>query len=807
MESVSKPAIAKDKINSDEIDLSFVVKELKKHWKYFPITLVTLLVLAFLYFKFFLPTFESTASVVVEDSSSKDPTKSIEDLLSGDILGSSTSVPTAIGVITSKTVLQGCIDELGLQISYLNTSSYPHLPLYKKEPFVVTFDTLHNSFYNIPFDLKIKDPQHFEISVEADDNFVHDFSFTKTFAFGDEIKTKYFKIKLTRNTAIPDSLLATDYEFIINSSVFQISNMQTILKAEAIDKDAEIISLTYTDVVPQRANDILNAIMKAFIDLDIKDKAEVASLTLKFIDQQLDTVNSNLSDVEQQLQAFKENHKTVNLSEEAKAVLDKISTVETDRVKNDIEAKSLDNLLGYISSNKDLTSMAPSSLGIPDPLLISLIEKYQEQQARRKSLSYGMKNDAPSLKIIDQQIADTKASLIENIKSIQKNMLVTNESINHQIAGFGTYIQQVPGTERELISIQRKVEVNQNIYIFLLQKKAETGIAKATVVSDNKILDTASIDNYGYPIAPNKKLIIVAVFLLSLVLPTGIIFVKNVAKTTVSNREEISKLTSIPVLGVVGHLKHSDNLIVNHKPKSAIAEAFRSIRTNLQFFGSNDKKKIILITSSVGGEGKSFFSINLASVLTMQSNRVVIVGLDLRKPKIYQDFDLSNQIGVSSYLIGKKSIDEILQKTKFENLDVITAGPIPPNPAELISKKEIQTLLHELASRYDYVIVDTPPLGIVSDATILMNHSHINIYIIRENYSKHEFIRSLNDLYEEEKLKNICIVLNDSDFRRAYGYGYGHHYGYLNNGSGYYDEDHDQLPFYKRIFKRRKAEA
>ncbi|MEP7168742.1 MAG: polysaccharide biosynthesis tyrosine autokinase [Bacteroidota bacterium] len=807
MQSDSKSAIVKGKTNTDEIDLSFVIKELKKHWRYFPITLVTLLVLAFLYFKFVLPTYESTSSVLITDPSSKDPAKSIESMLSGDLLGTATSVPTEIGVLQSKTVLQGCIDELGLQVSYFNTSSYPYYPLYKKEPFFVTFDTLHTSFYNIPFEVKIIDPNHFQLSVEADDNFVSDYSFTKTLSFGQKAVTKYFAITLTRNENIPDNALATNYRFVINSSVFQISNMQAILKTEAIDKDADIISLTYDDNVPQRSVDILNAVMKVYIGLDVKDKAEVASLTLKFIDQQLDNTNKELSQVEIALQEFKEQHKTVDLSEEAKAVLGKISTVETDRVKNDIEMKSMDNLLGYISSNKDLTSMAPSSLGIPDPLLITLIQQYQEQQAKRKSLSYGMKNDAPTLRILDQQIADTKASLIENIKSIQKNMTVTDQSLNQQIGGFSGYIQKVPGTERELIAIQRKVEVNQNIYVYLLQKKAETSIAKATVVSDKKVLDAASLDNYGYPIAPNKKVIISAVLLLSLIIPSFIIFLKSVSKSTISNREEIAKLTSIPVLGVVGHLNKSDNLIVHHKPKSAIAEAFRSIRTNLQFFGSHEKKKIILITSSVGSEGKSFFSINLASVITLQNNKVVLVGLDLRKPKIYQDFNLSNQYGVSSYLIGKKSIDEILQKSKFENLDIITAGPIPPNPAELISKNEMKVLFDELALRYDYVIVDTPPLGIVSDAFLLMNHSHINIYIIRENYSKHEFIRSLNDLYEEEKLKDICIVLNDSDFRRAYGYGYGHNYGYLNDGSGYYDEDHSNLPFYKRIFKKKKAEA
>lgn len=802
----SKKEIEKNKSNSDEIDLSFVLKELKKHWRYFPVTLVILGLLAFLYIKFSLPTFEATASVLIQDNS-KAPAKSIEDMLSGDLFGNQSSVSTEIGILESKTVLQGCIDELGLQISYFNTSSLPQQPLYKNEPFTVTFDTLHNSFYNIPFEVKIVDPQHYVLSVEADDHFVSDYSFSKQFSFGEQVSTPYFRITLNRNKKIEDANLASDYEFVINSSVFQISNMQGILKVEPLDKDATIASLRYTDNIAQRANDILNAIMKVYIDLDIKDKAEVASLTLKFVDQQLDTISQQLGSIEQSLQKFKEKNRTVDLSTESKEILEKINSVETDRVKSDIELKSLDNLLGYVQQNKDLTQMAPSSLGVPDPLLIELIQNFQQLQAKRKSLSYGIKNNAPSLRIIDQQIADTRTSLIENIKEIQKNIQVTNQTLNKQIHGFEGYIQKVPNTERELIAIQRKVEVNQNIYVYLLQKKAETAIAKATVVSDNKILDQSSIDNFGFPVAPNKKLILAVVALLALIIPSLIIFIKSVSKSTVSNREEITKLTNIPVLGVVGHVRKSDNLVVTHKPKSAIAEAFRSLRTNLQFFGTTDRKKIILITSSVGSEGKSFVSLNLASVLAMQNNKVVIVGFDLRKPKLFQDFNFSNDIGASSYLIGKANLDQIIQKTPIANLDLISAGPIPPNPAELISKEETKKMFEELSQRYDYVLVDTPPIGIVSDAFVLMNFSHINVYIIRENYSKHEYIKSLNDLYEEGKLNNTCIILNDSDFRKAYGYGYGHNYGYLNGGSGYYDNGPDTRPFYKRIFSKQQPEG
>jgi capsular exopolysaccharide synthesis family protein len=335
-----------------------------------------------------------------------------------------------------------------------------------------------------------------------------------------------------------------------------------------------------------------------------------------------------------------------------------------------------------------------------------------------------------------------------------------------------------------------------------LQKKAETSIAKATVISDNKVLDEASL--FDEPVAPNKKMLLVIALLLSVIIPVLFIIFGNLLKTTVSNREEITRLTDVPVIGVIGHLNKSDNLVVSHKPKSAISEAFRSVRTNLQFFGARDQKKIILITSSVGGEGKSFVSINLASVLAMQNFKVIIIGLDLRKPKLFQDFNLNNESGMSNYLIGQASLDSIIHKTHVPNLDLISSGPVPPNPAELISNKEMSEIFEELTKRYDYIIVDTPPLGIVSDAMQLMAYSHINVYIIRENFSKHDYIKSLNELYEEGKLKNICVILNDSGFSKRYGYSYGHNYGYMNGGSGYYEEDHKES-FFKKIFRRAKA--
>jgi capsular exopolysaccharide synthesis family protein len=431
--------------------------------------------------------------------------------------------------------------------------------------------------------------------------------------------------------------------------------------------------------------------------------------------------------------------------------------------------------------------MAPSTMGLPDPLLVELISKFQELQAKRKSLSYGVKSATPAVKIIDQQIADTRASLIENIKSIRQNVLSANQTLASQLGDYEGKIKQVPEIERDLLAIQRKFEVNQNIYIYLLQKKAETSIAKAAAISDNKVLDESSLAEE--PVEPNKKAILLLAFFASIFLPLILLFLRKYFKTTVSNREEISRLTEIPVLGVVGHVNKTDNLIVQHRPKSRIAEAFRSIRTNLQFFGSRSGNKIILITSSVGGEGKSFVTINLASVFAMQNYKVVIVGVDLRKPKLYQDFNLGNENGVSSYLIGRTDLQSVIRPTGIPNLDLISSGPIPPNPSELISKKEMGQMFEELSRYYDYILVDTPPLGIVSDAFQLMNFSHINVYVVRENYSRKDYITTLNSMFEEGKFKNLCILLNDSSFRNSYGYSYGSPNGY-GNGNGYYDDEY-----------------
>lgn len=773
--------LKKNNQQEDEFQILNVFRDILRKWHYFLIAGVLFTGLALLYVRFTLPVYQASSSILIDDENSSPA--NVTDLLSSDLFGTNLNLPTEIGILRSRTVLQETIKRLNLETQYWSTTSYPSQPLYPKSPIKVEVDTFIREYKDLPFSVTILDSNNFNLEVDYDGDKLPAFYLNQKFAFGQEIKTANFNFKLQKGVSLLPVIGAT-YEFKVRSSNKLIAEMLENLTAEPLDKEANIVRLTYLDVIPVRALDILNEIGKVYIDLDIQDKAEVASLTLKFVDEQLNNTGSMLSTNEQEMQAFKEKNKTVDLSEESKAVLQKLNVLDLERVKNNIEITSLKNLFNYLTTNDDITNLAPTSLGIPDPLLIELITNLQALQAKRKSVSFGVKNDAPAVRVLDQQISENRSALIENVRSIQKRLVVTRDALNIQLDKYEGSIKQVPEMERELLGIKRNFEVNQNIYTYLLQKKAETSIAKATAVSDNKILDSSALADE--PVEPSKKIIAAVILLLTLIIPTTIITTKSLLRNTVLNRDDIGIYTEVPVIGVVGHSDESLNLVVSNRPKSAIAEAFRTIRTNLQYYGQGDGCKTILITSSVGGEGKSFITLNLAGIIAMQQQKVVVLGLDLRKPKLFHDFGWKNDMGASNYLVGAHTLDQVIRKTENPFLDIIISGPTPPNPAELLSKPLMGQMLAELKKRYDFIVIDTPPIGVVSDAFILLNQSDVNLYVVRQGYSRLEFLKTLDDLYTDGKIPNASIVLNDSDF--STGSGYGHHYGYLDGNAGYYDE-------------------
>lgn len=762
----------------DEIDLRQLTLQLSRKWYYFLISAALFAVLAFLYIKLTLPVYESRSSILVKDSRNK--SNNIQDYIAGDLFGNSKNLATEIGILQSHSVLMETIQELKLDVAICSEETFFSKPLYKNAPFDLSQTIFSEAAKDISFYIDITEENSYQLSVDDHSSDGAEIKMNRTVRWGEKVSNRYFSFVLEKNKSF---FSKGSYSFTIRSINFLLRNYAEQLKVDALNKDATIVVLTFRDQSPELAKDFLNTLGQAYINRDISDKSSVAALTLRFVEEQLNGLSKTLGGIEQELQKFKEENGTVNLSEESKAYLEKVNSIDTERAKAELELKSMDYLYDYVQKNKNLEELSPATIGTPDPVLIDLITKLKSLENKKYEMGLGNSKDNPLLVTLNEQIEVLRKSIIENIKTNRENLNLRLKNIYAELNSNEGNIRKVPLMERELIAIQRNFEVNENIYLYLLQKKAETGIAKATAVSDNKLLDNASL--LDRPVIPNKKAVAVIAFLLAFILPAIWIGIHAFVSNTINSRNDIERLTKVPIIGIVGHLRKEDKMVVAQHPKSSIAEAFRSIRANLMFFGLSEKNKVVLITSTVGSEGKSFTSLNLASVLALQNYKVVIVGMDLRKPQLFKEAGIDNDLGVSNYLIGQHSLKEIIKNSNLKNLDIIPSGPVPPNPAELLNKNETGKLIEELRQAYDYIIIDTPPVGIVSDALSLVKYSDINIFILRENYSRKDYLKAINEYYANNNIPNLCLLLNDAGTNKQYGYGYGYNY----HGYGYYDDE------------------
>lgn len=410
-------------------------------------------------------------------------------------------------------------------------------------------------------------------------------------------------------------------------------------------------------------------------------------------------------------------------------------------------------------------------MGIEDPLLNNLIQELTTLNAERTSLIQNNQGKSPYLKQIEIKVDNLKNTISENIKYILNTTEIALQDLNNRISGLNGEINKLPSTERELLGYERKFNLNDAIYTFLLERRAEAQIVKASYMPGAEIIEPTDIIGYG-PIGPKKNINLIIGFLLGLILPIIFIRTKDILENRINENSDVGKLVDLPVLGQVYKNNKKVDLVVPSFPKSHMAESFRILRTGLNYFLSNQPSSVIVVTSTYAQEGKSFISVNLAAILAFTDKKTLLLGFDLRKPKVYERLNISNQVGVSAYLSNQLSLDEVLQHTNIANLDVITSGPIPPNPSELIASEKTKELINTMKGKYDYVIIDTPPIGILSDTFLLMDFADLNVYVVRQDQTpKREFLSIINDL-KGKKIKNLCLVINDIPLMKKSRYGY-----------------------------------
>jgi capsular exopolysaccharide synthesis family protein len=477
--------------------------------------------------------------------------------------------------------------------------------------------------------------------------------------------------------------------------------------------------------------------------------------------------------------------------------LDRLTELESQKLEFDLRAKYYTYVEQYLKSPDSLNQvLLPAAMGINDPILTNLIGKLIEIQ---NSINAGQPQTAstnPRVVTLKRELLRIQNDILEGVRSQRVADNIRISSLTNQIGLVERKLKLLPITEQEKLEIKRNYTLLENLYVFLLQKKSEAAISKAANTSDIVPVNSPVIGGATSP-KPFQNYIIGLV--IGIVIPALLFILMEVINNKVQSREDIGKYTTIPFIGGVGHNDTGLALVVNDKPKSGISESFRALRSNLNFFVQNQTGKVFMITSSISGEGKTFTTINLATVFALSGRKTLIVGADMRRPKIFSDFGLTNDRGLSTYLSGLNTFKEITQQTQIPNLFLVSGGPVPPNPSELLMTEKLNIFKQEALSQFDYVIFDTPPLALVTDAFVISNQVDHTVFVVRQNYTPRDFLKSIQDYYAEGKLKNMSVLLNDIvKSGLGYGYGYGYQYGYSyqygygfrkrKNNHGYYED-------------------
>jgi len=548
---------------------------------------------------------------------------------------------------------------------------------------------------------------------------------------------------------------------------------------------SSVLNLDINGPIAQKEIDFLNKLIDYYQRYDLEKKNLAASRSLAFIDGQLKEIGDSLKIFETAMENFKKQNFVTDLSTEAESLYEELKVLSEQHAALKFTKNYYDYLDKYLKKNEGLDQVIlPVSIGVDDQVLNALVTKMVDIQIEMNGLALLRPvNELMTQKaeILKASLVDVKGQIIEAVPNVRSTDDIKLRGLQQQIESLERKLRGLPGVERRLINIQRNYTLSENLYIYLLQKRAEAGISRASTTTDIVVVNPPR--QAGGPITPKVFQNYALWGGAGLILPFLIFVLMEVLNMRIQSREDVERITNIPFLGGIGHKETHSNLVVYEKPKSAIAESFRALRSNLNYFTANKDRKVFMITSSVSGEGKTFTTINLATVLALSGKRTIIIGADLRKPRLYSDFNLSNDMGLSTYLSGMHGVESIIQHTGIEHLDLISGGPVPPNPSELILSDRMDDLMKEMVKRYEFVLLDTPPLALITDGLVLSKYVDHTIYLIRQNYTPKGMLHTVDEMYHTGKLRNISLVLNDV-YRSGPGYGYGN-YGYGAYGYGY----------------------
>ena len=698
-----------------------------------------------------------------------------------------TPLENYIGILTSYSLNREVINSLGWFCNWYVDEPLLDYELYGDEPFSVTIEASDYNLYNVPIYVKLIGDNKYQISV--DEKVWHrgremDLVFSETGILGEPFESEYFNFTLFAK----DYRRGNDYYFILKNMDWLTMNYMGRLVVEPFDDNSDMINLSIEDNVPQKTVDYLNELTAQFIKYGLDEKNVKSKRTIDFIDSQLSEVVDTREVAGRNLTRFRSRNQIVDLSQKGGLVVEKLSNLKTQR---SLEQSSYDyfmNLKKDLSDDEQMKNVVnPSGIGITDPSLNSNVTNLVNLYSQREDLLFSAREKSPQVQRLDNQIELAQNNLRETLDNLITQSEFKMKNFDDQIAEINSQMTSMPQTEQQLMNMKSQFDLNNELYTFLLQRRAEAAISHASNQPDARVLDPARSTTVRQT-GPNRIMFLAAGVCLGGVIPFIIIVLSIYFNEKLKSAEEIEQMTDIPIIGNIIHNPYNNDPTPAIKnPRSAIAESLRELRTNLRFIQPDKSHKIISVHSVIPGEGKTFTTLNLATILAMNNKKVLLIDSDLRKPSIHKFLNLENKEGLSTYLVGANDLKDIRVKTRIENLSFIPGGPIPPSPSELVENPRYEELLKTFKDQYDYIIIDNPPLTMVSDGIIMSYYSDLNLFVLKQDYSSKDQVKFLNYVTKQRQMKNPGIIFNDINTTKyIYAGYYGSKYNYKNSYGHYY---------------------
>lgn len=754
------------------------------NWYWFVLSVILFVGIGRIYLRYQTPVYKIESRFLIKKQVSPGAQGEMLSQLNGG--ENNDDVLNEIEVLKTAFMMKRVVRDLQLNVSIFSKGNIKSTELYKTAPFSLRLLQLRDSVGVESWKVRL-DPQSHLLVLSGAEGVIQ-------VHWGDTVRSKNTLFIIERNGR--DFPAGDEYFLLIRPEDQPASGYLDAIKIAPVDEGMNIVRMTIADPLPQRGMDVLNDLYDVYVKANVEDQNILADSTITFINNRLAIVSGELSGVEKNVEQFKSTNGLVDIGQQAQIVTTNTNDLQKQNNQQDVQLELLDAIENQLDG-KDFR-VVPTALQAQSAGYSSLVERFNGLILERDAQLETSRPANPIIQQLNNEIERVRNDLRTELKNIRSQMMVSKGDLARRISQSMGTIKSIPFKQRAFLDISRQQEVKQQLYLFLLQKREETAISKSGTLSNSRLIDPARADMA--PFSPNRQSIYLSCLVAGLLLPSAVIYLRELLNNKIGERKDIMTQTDVPIIGEIGHNKTGDALVVTNDSRSIIAEQFRAVRTNLRYLLTGKQHQVILVTSSMSGEGKSFVSLNLGASLALSGKKVVLLELDLRKPRLSNELDLANEQGFTNFIISNADLKYLPKLVRNQpNLYVINSGPIPPNPSELLLQDKVKVLFEYLYVNFDYVIIDTPPVGLVTDALLLAQFADTCLYVARQNYTFKEQISIVEDLHTGNKMKGLSVIINDVDGKRGKGYGYGYGYG---KGS-YYTDEPGRKSIWHRLFLKK----